>query len=283
VAEDFEGAAFSNAIKELVATGAVSSTPEKPENGTHEYVMVPEGFHLESLESYVYNKHRTTPERIKQNISVLDPDSFVNYYNLFGNENSRVFADERNISVAAVLDYHGAKEGHPQWGEHHLKLTLQKSPEWTLWTDKNNKKFSQQEFGEFLEQHSLDISDPAPARMVEVARDLEATTSAEFGSGLRMADGQVRFKYTETTNARVGNQGCGDIQIPEEFTLFIPVFVGGAPVELKALLRFRVPEGKLSFWFTLIRPESVMRDAFIAARNAIASSLGITILNGTVG
>jgi uncharacterized protein YfdQ (DUF2303 family) len=271
-----------NVIRELISAGALNTEPQLADKATHPYLVVPKGFELKNLEEYVYNKHNATPERIKQTVSVLDADSFIEYYNRFGDPNSRTFAHEPTISVTSILDYHGEKHGSPRWGEHQLKLTLQKSVEWNTWMGGNNKKFSQQEFGEFLEQHAIDISRPSPARMVEVARDLETSTSCEFGSGLRMQDGQVRFKYTETTNARVGTQGGGTLDVPEDFELSIPVFIGGAAVPVKALLRFRIPEGKLTFWYTLLRPESVLRDAFITARDRIASDLGISVINGSL-
>lgn len=269
-------------IKQLIEAGALTVEPILAEGANIPYALVAEGFKVESLEKFVYNTHRPTPERIKQTVSVLDPASFVEYYNRFGDPNSRTFAHEPTISVTSVLDYHGEKQGSPRWGEHKLHLTLQKSVEWTVWLKSNNQKFTQQEFGEFLEQHAIDITRPSPARMVEVARDLEASTSCEFGSGLRMQDGQVRFKYTETTNARVGTQGGGTLDVPEDFELSIPVFVGGEVVAMKALLRFRTPEGKLTFWYTLIRPEAVLREAFIDSRDKIASELGISIVNGSV-
>ena len=137
---------------------------------------------------------------------------------------------------------------------------------------------TQQGFAEFLEQNSLDITKPSPSAMVEVANDLQATTDVEFGSGLRQQDGQVRFKYTETVRATVG---AGQLAVPERFTIQIPAFVGGERVSMDALLRFRVKEGKLTFWYTIIRPEEVIRAAFAGARNAIATDLGIKILNGT--
>ncbi len=49
---------------------------------------------------------------------------------------------------------------------------------------------------------------------------------------------------------------------------------------MDALLRFRVNGGKLVLWYTLIRPEEVMRTAFIAARNVIAEKLGVDVING---
>lgn len=116
--------------------------------------------------------------------------------------------------------------------------------------------------------------------MIEVAHDLQATTEVEFGSAIRNNDGQVRFKYTETTKASVG---ADQLAVPDNFTLEIPVFAGGADTRLDALLRFRTAGGKLTIWYTLVRPEEVIRLAFTEARNAIADSLSLTIINGTPG
>jgi len=137
---------------------------------------------------------------------------------------------------------------------------------------------NQQGFAEFLEQNSLDVTKPSPADMMEIASDLHATTEVEFGSGLRQQDGQVRFKYTEAVKTTVG---AGQVNVPERFTITIPAFIGGERVAMDALLRFRVKEGKLTFWYTLVRPEEVIRAAFLDARKAIAASLSVTIINGT--
>lgn len=229
------------------------------------------------LPDLVYNDHAERPERIRGKVSVLDPESFIEYYNLFSDENSRVFAYEPEIKVMAVLDYHGAREGSPRWGQHRVTLNLRPSEEWQRWTRSNNAQFTQQQFAEFLEQNSLDITNPAPASMMEVARDLNAKTDVEFGAGIRMGDGQVRFKYTETTTASVG---AGQLAVPEQFTISLPVFIGGPRISMQALLRFRVKEGKLVIWYTLVRPEEVRRTAFLACRQQIADTLKIGIING---
>ena len=227
----------------------------------------------------VFNEHSEHPERIKASITVVDPESFIAYYQLFSDPNSRVFADESKISVAAVLDYHAAGEGNaPRWCQHRVTLTLRQSEEWRRWLDKNNVKLSQQDFAEFLEQNAVDIGTPDPATMMEVARDLQASTEMEFGSSINRANGQARFKYTETTKASVG---AGQLAVPEQFTLSIPAFIGGQRVLLQALLRFRVAEGKLVIWYTLVRTEEVIRTAFLAARGQIAEALKVEIINGT--
>ncbi len=245
--------------------------------GAVPYAVVPNDAHLESLEKYLYNDHNLTPERIKAHVAVHDPESFIEYYTKFSDPNSRIFADEPNLQVTGILDYHAAGEGSPRWCQHRLTLTLRESEEWKIWIASNNKQFSQMQFAEFLEQNSMDIITPAPAAMIEVARDLEAHTEVEFAAGARTQDGQVRFKYSEQTKATVGG---GSVAVPEQFTIFIPVFVGGQSIGLQALLRFRIKEGKLVLWYTLLRPEQVRRDAFLRARNQIADALKITVING---
>lgn len=265
-------------LDQLVRLGTEAAKPREVPGGNIPYALVPEGFTLQSLEPFIHNEHKLAPERVKGTISVLDAESFVEYYTLFHDPNSRVFAHEPDLSVLAILDYHAAGEGTARWGQHRLKLGLRRSVEWDRWTGANNKQLTQQQFAEFLEQNSLDISSPSPASIVEVARDLDAHTEVEFGAGQRMQDGQVRFKYTEQIRATVGG---GEIQVPERFTLSIPVFIGGEPIAVDALLRFRVKDGKLVLWYTLIRPEQATRDAFLAIRNQIADTLKLTIINGT--
>lgn len=267
-------------IQEIVKLGRAGLGPQAVPGGNIPYVLVPKGCEVKAVPELIFNEHNPHPERIKGNVTVLDPGSFEEYFTLFHDPNSRVFADEPSLKILAVLDYHGAGEGGPRWGQHRLTLSLRQSEEWKVWIGSNNKQMTQQSLAEFLEQNSLDVIKPNPADMMEIASDLQATTEVEFGSGLRQQDGQVRFKYTEAVRATVGG---GEVKVPERFTIQIPAFIGGERVPMDALLRFRCKEGKLTFWYTLVRPEEVIRSAFIAARNSIASELGITIINGVPG
>lgn len=264
-------------LADLSALARNGMGPQYVTQGNVPYVLVPQGYTAKAMPELIFNEHTATPERIKQDVSVLDPVSFVRYYNLFADENSRVFANEPVLNIVAILDYHGAKVGAPRWGEHQLTLALRESEEWKIWTAMNNKPFTQQAFAEFLEQNSSDVSTPMPSAMQEIASDLQATTEVEFGSGIRQQDGQVRFKYTETIKATVG---AGSVDVPDRFTLSIPIFIGGDNVSMDALLRFRVNSGKLTFTYALIRPEQVKRTAFTNARNEIEKTLGIEIING---
>lgn len=265
-------------LDEMVKMARGSIGGQAITDGGVPFALVPSGYTLESMEKLIYNDHQPSPERIKANVTATDAETFVNYWTLFGDENSRAFASEENAKVFGILDYHENEHGDPRWCQHRVTLCLRESPEWKAWAGKNGQHFSQIAFAEFLEQHAVDIGDPGPAAMLEVARDLDATTEVEFGSSSRNENGQIRIKYTETVKATVGG---GSMQVPERFTLNIPVFIGGAPIPVAALLRYRIKEGKLVLWYTLVRPEAAQRAAFIASRDAIASKLGIVILNGS--
>ena len=154
---------------------------------------------------------------------------------------------------------------------------MRKSEQWNTWASFNNKKFQQQEFAEFLEQNAIDITQPTPAHMRDVATDLQGTVDVEFGAAIRNQNGQTNFKYAETTKTTVGTS---QLAVPEQFTIFVPPYIGGAPIAMQAFLRFRINQGKIVFWYTLIRPEEVLRAAFAAARDRIAVDLKITILSG---
>lgn len=266
----------AEAIDRLVELGRNSAGPQTVAGGNIPYVVVPGNYRIQPVGDLIFNEHSERPERIRANVAVLDTVSFAEYWKKFADSDSRIFSYEPELSVTGVIDYHQGP-GQPRWGHHRLTLTLRKSEEWTAWVNKNDYKFDQMGFAEFLEQNGLAIIEPSPATMMEIARDLEGKKEVEFGSGVRTDSGQIRFKYSETVKASMAN---GQIEVPERFKLAMPVFIGGGTMDIEALLRYRINSGKLTLWYSLIRPEAIMRHAFNNSRNAIAEMLEVEILNG---
>ena len=269
---------LNEVTKTLIETWKALVTPVPPlvnaEKVTLPYYMTATG--PEICPELIFNQYAERPPNLTGTVNVYDAASFCEYFSLFADIASRVAADEVKNHVVAILDYHEPEGKQPRWGKHKLYLTLRHSPEWLAWSAKNNVQMEQQHFAEFLEQNSIDIAQPSPAAMMEVARDLQATTEVEFGAGVWMQD-QVRFKYTETTKSSVG---ALQLAVPARFVIDIPVFIGGEKMRIEALLRFRVNQGKLKIFYTLVRPEECIRLAFISSRDAIAEKLSITIING---
>ena len=265
-------------LNRIIDLGRMSAGPQVASGANVPYVMLGDGT-VRLLTDTIYNDHEKPLRRVQAVVETLDPESFIAYFNLFKDDDSRIFADEAKTSIKAVLDYHTAgAPNNPKHGGHRVVLSLRLSEQWKTWASANNKKFSQTEFAEFLEQNAIDITRPDPASIMEVARDLQATTEVEFGSAQRQNDGQVRFKYTETTKASVG---ASQLAVPEDFRITLPVFVGGESVPLDALLRFRTPQGKLTIWYTLVRPEDAIRAGFAKIRHHISKELGLVVINGS--
>lgn len=276
---EFSEEAFGAIVDLSRATG----DPQVPANGNAPYAVIPSDCKIEDLSKFVYNEHRERPERARGTAKVLDGASFCEYFTLFRDANSRVFADETRGVLLAVLDHHESRGGagsDPRWGQHRIELTMRASKEWQIWTGQDGKKQTQVEFAEFIEDNAPDIIQPPAAAMLEVARDLSAKTDVDFGSAIRLSDGSVQFKYSEQVRATVG---AGQIQVPDQFDIAIPIYIGTERVRLTARLRYRINGGKLTFWYNLLRAEAAAREAFDAVRAAIGDTLSLTVINGTPG
>jgi uncharacterized protein YfdQ (DUF2303 family) len=268
------------ALSQLIELARGNTAPQIAPGANTPFVVIPNTMKVHELAGTIFNEHADRPERIKGTVKVFDSASFCQYYNLFADGNSRVFADEAASRVIAILDYHespASEDNAARWGQHRIDLTLRYSQEWTDWKAQNGKKVSQMDFAEFLEDHAPDIVSPDAATMLEVARSLSAKTDVDFSSAIRMSNGAIQLKFNEQVKGTYGN---GQFEVPETFDIGVPVYVGHDRVRLTARLRYRLNSGKLTFWFDLLRAAVAERDAFLAARSAIAQSLDIAIING---
>lgn len=271
------GQLTDDVVRDLVGIGAAAGRPKfpLPEEGVP-YAIVPNDHRLEDLSELIYNDFAERPHRVKASVAVNDAPSFLTYFNRFAGEHSTVFADEKAATVTGIIDYH-ERADLAAWKQHTVALKLEKSPEWRIWTEANGKKFNQADFALFLEDNSLNITKPAAATMLEVARTLQATTEAQFESGVRLQNGQQQLVYKEQINGTFGTQKQS---IPEEFEIMLPVYLGSKPVAITARLRYRCNSGKLTFWYDLLRPDIPEREQFLVMLQAIAQGVGRTVING---
>lgn len=241
------------------------------------YAVVPKDCQVVSLEDYQYTDYRPVPHRKKAQVVVTDPASFLTYWNLFHDKDSLVFADESNRTIKGVIDYHHAGSDTPaRWGQHTVTLQLQQSDEWETWIGLNGKMIPQAEFGEFLEDNAVDILKPDAAFMLEVARDLKAKNDVTFESKVNVSSSSMQFTFHEDIRATAG---AGKLDVPPEFVVRIPAFLGMDPVDVRARLRFRINNGKLSFSYHLLYPSRKQRDAFRKVRRQISDGIGRETIN----
>ncbi|WP_232629133.1 DUF2303 family protein [Methylobacterium sp. Leaf118] len=220
---------------------------------------------------------------IRQVVALEDAASFAAYVNAFKTLRSRLFVSVSHHSMTAHLDYHAAangdEAGKPDYLDHKASYTMPFSEEWTRWSRVDGVAMPQAKFAEFLEENLQDIVEPAGASVLEVALQLQSKKKVQFDSGVRLQDGSTQLTYREEVEA--GTKG--NVKIPTEFVIGIPVFFGGDRYKIKAFLRYRIDEGKLAFHIVLHRKQFVLQDAVQTTAKAVGEETGLSPLFGSVG
>jgi uncharacterized protein YfdQ (DUF2303 family) len=205
------------------------------------------------------------PRRAKASRTVTDAASFVAYLKRHSTDATEVYADTPGSTVVAVIDSHTGADKPAGWEGHKLQLSLVKTPAWLAWMANDlglNPRgwFNQAEFAEFIEARALDVVDPDHARLIEIATTFEAKSSADFGSAVRLDNGEVKFEYSETVAAKAGSKGS--LEIPKTLKLAIRPYIGGPIYHVIAQFRYRVNGGDLKLGFAVERPQDILDAAF---------------------
>jgi uncharacterized protein YfdQ (DUF2303 family) len=207
-----------------------------------------------------------------------DTDSFIAYINGFKNDATRVFFDTDEEQFVGIIDYHTTTL--PAWGQHVASYKPRRSVEFTTWMDSNRKQMTQVDFARFLEENMPDVVEPNSAELLQVALTFEAKKSVEFSSGVRLNNGQIQFQYDEVVR---GTAQKGTIEIPEKFVLGIPIHVNGPAYRIDVRLRWRLQEGKVVFWYEVVRPHRYIEHALKEIRERVAKETAVALLAGSVG
>lgn len=261
------------ATADLINLGASIGMPRNA--GTEEFsrpfVIVPEGYKVESLEPL-----GVVPWRKTAAVTMRDAASFCEYIDRQGGRPS-IYGRRDDGSFVAILDdntYDG-----PDWRSHRVTFAVQSTKEWKVWNLTSGKKMTQTDFATFIEDNLPDIINPVGAEMLEMCRLLEAKKRVEFVSGVRLANGENELSYQESISGTVGN---GKLPVPEAFTIAVQPFEGADRFSVEARLRYRIGDDKkLVMWFDLDRPHKVLEVAISDVWKLIEEILGVTILNGT--
>lgn len=267
-----------SAIEQITGLARESAVPQI--NEAVHFAIAPSDSRVIDLSAYQFPDGRR-PSRIIAAPKMSDAGSFTDYYKrYFDAEKSLVFADPARFSFLGILDWHPAGERTPEFASHRVSYQMLHDERWKIWIAKNDKPFTQEEFAEFIEDNRRDVTVPDGGTMMEIASRLEATVNVNFASATNLGNGQRQLRYEETVKA--GIPTAGNMEVPESFTIRIPVFFGEEPVSIEARLRFRISQGKLTFQYKLYRPVETMNDAFTVSMKRIATDIQHSVILGSV-
>lgn len=259
----------------LIAGTALAKPIDNPHKEGDAGVLLPPGHTLE------YLKRPALPFRKSGVVKLSDADSFVQYWKLEGSvDTGNIYGALEPAQFLAVLN---DNTDEPGWRDYRALYVLKHSKEWQTWMKFNKNDFAGNEaFAVWLEDNSVDIIDPDPAKMMDIALNLRVKQSQGFSNAVRLQDGNIQFAYSNVVEGSAANE-AGAIVIPETFRLSVPVFEGlQAPkYELEARFRYRLHSGALTIRYELVRPHKVIEQAFKDLVVKIEAETKAKVLFGT--
>lgn len=270
-----------NTIKTLTEIGAGHAAPQVIGEGIH-YVVVPVGYKVEGIERLLEN-----PIRKRATIGATNSAGFVDYLqkHLLA-EVSTIYADidseKSRCKLQAVLDDHGIDS--PAWREHTCTFEPKLSVEWQRWIGSNKLTMNQSDFATWLEDNLPDIASvpgfPTGTEILQMALGFEANSDKRLRSKINLQSGGVQFEFVEDEDKDTRTK----MVVFKHFMLGIPVFDGSASAyPLEARLKYREKDGKVSFWFELIRQDRVFKSAVADELAIIKEGTGLQVIAGTSG
>ena len=248
---------------QLATIRSVDNTP---------FVVIPENAKLERLDELLL-----VPTRKRGVHLMYELDGFIAIVGQEKTTHTRIYFESSRNQFTCVFNDHGE---NPGWQDHRAVYACPTSVEWKAWTGKDGRQMGQVDFAQFIEANLPDLANPPAADMLEISRSLEAKKKVNFASGIRLSNGQNELTYEEEIS---GTAAKGKLQVPEVFTIGIPVLEGGQRYAVEARLRYRIADGgRLTIWYELVRPHKVLEDAMLGVRTAIGEKTGITVLAGAV-
>lgn len=242
--------------------------------------VVPTGYHIATVDLASKLAHlRTGPLRVTGTATLRDTASWMAYFGKHGDGESEVYGDVKTSTVTAVLNAPSGVDD-PGWGDHRAILALEHSAAWSAWVSRDGALLPQVAFAEHVEDRSPDFVTPDAATMLELAQTFQQNTAVKFESSQRLSDGQTRFQFMETSEAKAGQRG--QIDVPSSFEIKILPWRGVAiAVPLTARLRSRATGDGLRLGYVLDRLEDVLDAAWSSLLGELTETLPVPVLAGT--
>lgn len=253
----------------LLARGSMTAPViDHPAGGVA--IMVPEGYDLTHLQ-----KAHQLPPYISASPVFSEMDSFVAYVNEYKGEGTKVFGDIDRSQLVAYLDYH--KKGVPDYVGHSATFMARLSDEWRAWDNLSASLVGQVAFAEFLEEWGKTVQAPDGATLLEIITTLEAKTDVTFKSKVKLAQGGMQsLVFEENQEAK----GGGNVALPTELTLGIPVYRGGDGYQIRVFLRCKIEHGKAMFAVKIHEANRVKQFAFKSLCEKAEAATDLIILHG---
>jgi len=255
---------------------------EMPLDRSMKGIALPPGW---SYKEYFQKDLLDKPLRKSGLLDMSDADSFISYVNrhvipnhtsIYCNSNYQT----ANLSITAIINDHGGGCDEQQWKDHVVIYKPKISEEWSRWAGKDRQHQTQIDLAMFIEENLQDIPSvegyPTGQQLLEMATSFQSNQDMRFKSAIRLQNGGVNMNFIQDDDQQTLTQ----MKLFEKIAIGIPVFWNGDAYQITARLRYRVKDGKLTFWYELIRKDKVFEDASNNLINKLKSAINVPFYFG---
>lgn len=243
------------------------------------FVALPDGYRVEVLDPW-----KDDPTRLKGTTRMDTTASFIEGVNGVKQADSRVYCDldraKGSARFVGVINDHGRTSAGGDYRDCRVVYSPKQAPEWSTWLMHDRKPFQQAAFASFIEDNMADIATvdgrPSGSDMLAMALTLEITQEAAFRSAVRLQSGGVKLSYV----AQEDDATLKTMQVFDRFALGLAPFEGGPSYRVDAKLRYRLQGSVCSFWYELVRPDLVVRDAVREIVTTVHEETELPVLMG---
>lgn len=294
----------ADSIKEITALshqarGATFTTIEAPEGAVGipqkigvavKHGVTPEIFNVRPL----FECWRDKPDRKRGTAQSQTLESFNALTNRHKTPDSVIFADTdwQKPSLTAVIDYHPVAGGADN-GAHRVIYQFPLSEQWKAWVAKNGILMSQTDFAAFIEDRIADLASASedhkrdlestfgtrvanPAELMQLSRGLQINVDSTVRNVQNLQTGEVQIAFDETHKDGDGKP----IRVPGLFVLNIAPFFMGENSVIPVRLRYRVKDGKITWFYQIYRPDLYVTERVRADLTEVATATGLPTFEG---
>lgn len=263
----------------------LASKIQPVEIGSEKYVKriaLPPNWSLEETNDHIL---LPTPARKSGSLEMSDMESLIMYIQRHKiTDRTTIYCNadysKSNIEFDCIINDHAGSEDGQAWRDYRVKYKPVFSEEWYRWIGGNKYQWSQLEMALFIEENLNDIAAvdgyPTGSQLLEMATSFQASQDMRFKSAIRLQNGGVNMSFVQDDD----NQTLAQMKLFEKIAIGIPVFWNGDAYQIIARLRYRVKEGRLIFWYELIRSDKVLEDATKTMINKIKADTGVPLYFG---
>ncbi|HET9951429.1 MAG TPA: DUF2303 family protein [Candidatus Eisenbacteria bacterium] len=206
--------------------------------------------------------YRKAPLRRKGTIETHTLGSFVNVVNRDKRPDSVIFADVPAMKLTAILDFHGAADSAPRFGEDRVVYGFQISKQLKAWMSAASSLMDQKTFSRLIDDRIGDVGE-GPYEEKSIAHEFARRRGIAFASiadllvFTRTIAAKSSTASTEQIDETTGDVSIqfskrGDVQTPDgkpvlvpfAFVLTIPVLSGLGATEFNIPVRLRYDIGE---------------------------------------